>query len=70
MIAASAALLSATVFADGITSANVVGYQSITINPRFNMIAFNFQPLDGSEDISIQDFVQNKEALMTFLKKQ
>ena len=28
------------------------------------MIAFNFQPLDGSEEISIQDFVQNKEVLV------
>ena len=28
------------------------------------MIAFNFQPMDGSEDISIQDFVQNKDALV------
>ena len=28
------------------------------------MIAFNFQPLDGTENISIQDFVQNKDALV------
>ena len=28
------------------------------------MIAFNFQPMDGSEDIKIQDFVQNKGDLV------
>ena len=28
------------------------------------MIAFNFQPLDGTENILIQDFVQNKDALV------
>ncbi len=28
------------------------------------MIAFNFQPLDGTENISIQDFVGNKDALI------
>ena len=28
------------------------------------MIAFNFQPLDGTENISIQDFVGNKDALV------
>ena len=43
---------------------SVVGYQNIAINPGFNMISFNFQPLDGSEDISIQDFVNNKGDLV------
>ena len=28
------------------------------------MIAFNFQPLDGTENVSIQDFVQNKSDLV------
>ena len=28
------------------------------------MIAFNFQPLDGTENVSIQDFVCNKDALV------
>ncbi len=42
----------------------VVGYQTIDINPGFNMIAFNFQPLDGTENVSIQDFVSNKDALV------
>lgn len=42
-----------------------VGYQNITINPGFNMIAFNFQPMDNDQDnISIQDFVQNKADLV------
>ena len=48
----------------GIESSNVVGYQDITINPGFNMIAFNFQPIDGSENISIQSFVGNKSDLV------
>ena len=47
-----------------VESSNVVGYQNIAINPGFNMIAFNFQPLDGTENISIQDFVQNKDVLV------
>ncbi len=28
------------------------------------MIAFNFQPLDGTENVSIQDFISNKDALI------
>ena len=48
-----------------VESSNVVGYQSIAINPGFNMIAFNFQPVDGTEDISIQDFVNNKGDLVS-----
>ena len=28
------------------------------------MIAFNFQPMDGTEDIKIADFVQNKDELV------
>ncbi len=43
---------------------NVVGYQTISINPGFNMIAFNFQPLDGTENVSIQDFISNKGDLV------
>ena len=42
---------------------DVVGYQNIDIKPGFNMIAFNFQPLEG-EGVSIQDFVADKEALV------
>ena len=49
----------------GIESSNVVGYQDITINPGFNMIAFNFQPIDGTENISIQSFVGNKSDLVS-----
>ena len=60
---ATAAIAAGVAMAD-ITSANVVGYQNITINPGFNMIAFNFQPVEGGEDISIQDFVQNKGDLV------
>lgn len=29
------------------------------------MLALNFQPLDGSEDIAVQDFIQNKDVLTT-----
>ncbi len=29
------------------------------------MLALNFQPLDGSEDIAVQDFIQNKDILTT-----
>ena len=62
MILGAAVLSGAVVF--GIESSNVVGYQDITINPGFNMIAFNFQPIDGSENISIQSFVGNKSDLV------
>ena len=42
-----------------------MGYQNIAINPGFNMIAFNFQPMDNDQDnISIQDFIGNKADLV------
>lgn len=31
----------------------VVGYQNIAVKPGFNMIALNFQPIDGTEEIAI-----------------
>ena len=64
MIAALAATSFAAISHADVTSSTVVGYQNIAITNGFNMIAFNFQPLDGSEDISIQDFVQNKTDLV------
>ena len=54
----------ATAALAGIESQNVVGYQNIAINPGFNLIAFNFQPLDGTENISIQNFIGNKNDLV------
>ena len=63
LIFAAAAIAAGVAMAD-VTSSNVVGYQNIAINPGFNMIAFNFQPMDGTEDIKIADFVQNKDELV------
>ena len=42
---------------------SIVGYQSITINPGFNLISLNFEPIDGTP-VDIQDLIQNKEALV------
>ena len=61
----AAAVVAAGVAMAEIESSNVVGYQNIAINPGFNMIAFNFQPMDNDKDeISIQDFVDNKADLV------
>ena len=62
-ILACAALLIGIGTATAAVESEVVGYQSIDIKPGFNMIAFNFQPLEG-EGVSIQDFVANKEDLV------
>ncbi len=62
-ILACAALLIGIGTATAAVESDVVGYQNIDIKPGFNMIAFNFQPLEG-EGVSIQDFVANKEDLV------
>ncbi len=62
-ILACAALLIGIGTATAAVESEVVGYQNIDIKPGFNMIAFNFQPLEG-EGVSIQDFVANKEDLV------
>ena len=62
-ILACAALLIGIGTATAAVESEVVGYQNIDIEPGFNMIAFNFQPLEG-EGVSIQDFVANKEDLV------
>ena len=41
-----------------------MGYQSIAINPGFNMIAMNFQPIDGSEEIAITNLVADTSTLV------
>ena len=60
---AAAAIAAGVAMAD-ITSANVVGYQNIEVKNGFNMIALNFQPVDGTEEIAIQDLINNKEGLI------
>ncbi len=54
MIAASAALCAAVGFADGIQS-NIVGYNTITLKPGFNLIAFNFKTISNNEGVAIND---------------
>ena len=63
MIAASAALW-ATVGLCELASANVVGYQAIEVKRGFNMIAFNFEPVDGSEAFAVTNFISNAENLI------
>ena len=41
-----------------------MGYQSIEVTNGFNMIAFNFQPVDGSEGFAITNFISNTEDLI------
>ena len=64
MIVTFVATLIAAIAQAAITSSQVVGYQSIPVINGFNMIAFNFQPVDGSEDFAIADFISNKEDLV------
>jgi uncharacterized protein YfaP (DUF2135 family) len=42
--------------ADGVESANVVGYQDITVKPGFNCISLNFDAVGGG-GINIQDLI-------------
>lgn len=64
MIVTFVATLIAAIAQAAITSSQVVGYQTIPVINGFNMIAFNFQPVDGSEDFAIADFISNKEDLV------
>ena len=63
MVLGVALVASAAAFADAVTS-SVVGYQTLTINPGFNMIALNFQPLNGTEEIAISNLVTDTSALV------
>ena len=36
-------------------SANVVGYNTVTISKKYNILAVNFAPVDGSDSISLQE---------------
>ena len=60
---AAAAIAAGVAMAD-ITSANVVGYQNIPVKNGFNMIAFNFEPVDGSKSFAITNFISNTEDLI------
>ena len=42
----------------------MVGYQSITVKNGFNMIAFNFEPVDGTKSFAITNFISNTEDLI------
>ena len=42
----------------------VVGYQSINVTNGFNMISLSFQPVDGSEEIAIQDLIPDTTQLI------
>ena len=54
MIAASAAFCAAVGFAD-ITSANIVGYNTVTLKPGWNMLAVNFKNVANDDGIDIND---------------
>ena len=65
MIAATAALCAAVGFADGIgggiQSQNIVGYNTVTLKPGYNMLALNFQSVsEAAKEISIQDMIPGK----------
>ena len=36
-------------------SANIVGYNTVTISKKYNILAVNFAPVDGSDSISLQE---------------
>ncbi len=55
MLFAAAALVGAT-FADGIAS-DVVGYNTITIHPGWNMFAVNYDGVSGTEGIKVNDLL-------------
>jgi len=55
MLFAAAALVGAT-FADGVAS-DVVGYNTITIHPGWNMFAVNYDGVSGSTGIKVNDLL-------------
>ena len=60
MIAAAATLCAAVGFSDGITSANTVGYATVTIPAQaMTMIGVQFADVDGTTAISIQDLFKD-----------
>ena len=48
--------------AEGVESANVVGYQDITVKPGFNCISLNFDAVGGG-GISIQDLISTNDLI-------
>ncbi len=55
LMLAAAALAACTAMADGIESENIVGYNTITIRPGWNMFSVNFKDPSNVNGIAIQD---------------
>ena len=55
LLIAAAALISASAFAETVSSANVVGYSKVELAPGFTMISTPFA--DGTNAISIQSVI-------------
>ena len=43
--------------ADGVESANVVGYEQVTLSEQWTILGVNFTAVDGTNSISLQDAV-------------
>ncbi len=55
LMLAAAALAACTAMADGIESENIVGYNTVTIYPGWNMFSVNFKDPANENGIAIQD---------------
>ena len=55
LMLAAAALAACAAMADGIESENIVGYNTITIRPGWNMFSVNFKDPSNVNGIAIQD---------------
>ena len=56
LVTAACALAAGLALADGVESANIVGYQQVTLTEQFTILGVNFTAVNGS-DISLQDAI-------------
>ena len=64
MVAASAALCATVSFAE-LASANIVGYNTVTLKKGWNMLAVNFENCSSVDGIDIQDLIPGKTEGLT-----
>ena len=56
LVTAACALVAGLALADGVESANIVGYTEVTLNKEWTIFGINFTAVDGS-NLSLQDAV-------------
>ena len=62
LVTAACALVAGLALADGVESANIVGYQQVTLSQQWTILGVNFTAVDGS-NISLQDAIPYVEGM-------